>query len=394
MRTSLLNQPDDCQLAARLNELLEKPEFSKFEALVGFAVSSGVRQLQPRLEGLLVRNGTIRIIVGVSNKVTTVEGLQLLLELAHKGARVFVFHNDNQANPIFHPKLYLCEGKDRAVLIVGSNNLTGKGLASNYEISLMQDLDLKNQADVQLIESAGKIIDRYCDVAGGFSHILDDKFLLELQAEGYLGSELLGTNQPETSGEADSTTVTTAARKKLFASKAVPQPAIPKPVGVKPPAPRTTAGVAAKTAAPAGRGPILWEKKLAKSDVQSQTGHPTGVVRLTQAKWRVDGELINWITYFRRELFGRFPWRTAKNHPFVEETDVAFDITVSRVTLGVRRLRISDKPSGEAGQGNYTSSLHWGDLAEDIRKAKLAGKHLRLYGPAAGTSEPFFIEIA
>lgn len=221
MRTSLLNQPDDCQLAARLNELLEKPEFSKFEALVGFAVSSGVRQLQPRLEGLLVRKGTIRIVVGVSNKVTTVEGLQLLLELVHKGAKVFVFHNDNQANPIFHPKLYLCEGKDRAVLIVGSNNLTGKGLASNYEISLMQDLDLKNPADFELIESTGKIIDRYCDVAGGFSHVLNDKFLLELEAEGYLGSELLGTNRPETSGETDGTTVTTVPRKKLFASKAV-----------------------------------------------------------------------------------------------------------------------------------------------------------------------------
>jgi len=191
------------------------------------------------LEGLLVRQGAIRIVVGVSNKVTTVEGLQLLLELAHKGAKVFVFHNDDHANPIFHPKLYLCGGKDRAILIVGSNNLTGKGLASNYEMSLMQDLDLKNQTDVELVEFAGKIIERYCDVAGGFSHVLDDKFLRELQAEGYLGSELLGTNKPETSGESDVAGAATAPRKKLFASKAVPQPAIPKPIAAKPPGPQT-----------------------------------------------------------------------------------------------------------------------------------------------------------
>jgi len=81
-------------------------------------------------------------------------------------------------------------------------------------------------------------------------------------------------------------------------------------------------------------------------------------------------------------------------HPFVEETEVPFDITISGVNLGVRKLKVSDKPSGEAGEGNYTSSLHWGDLGEDIRKAKLAGRTLKLYGPAAGTTEPFFIEIA
>jgi hypothetical protein len=128
--------------------------------------------------------------------------------------------------------------------------------------------------------------------------------------------------------------------------------------------------------------------------VQSQEGHPTYVVRLTQAKWKVAGELIDWTTYFRKDVFGGFKWKTAKTQPFVEETEVKFDMTVLGNHIGVRGLKLSDKQSGKADQSNYTSSLHWGDLADTIRKANLAGKTLKLYGPPTGSNEPFVIEIS
>jgi HKD family nuclease len=78
-----------------------------------------------------------------------------------KGANVFIFHNNDYSNPIFHPKLYLCLGDHTGVLIVGSNNLTGKGLTGNYEISLMQELDLRKQTDFELMKSAEKVIDTF-----------------------------------------------------------------------------------------------------------------------------------------------------------------------------------------------------------------------------------------
>lgn len=386
MSTFLLNQPDDGRLSSLLKELLAKPELSEFDALVAFAVSSGVRQVQAELESLLKRGGAVRIVVGVSNKVTSVEGLTLLLGLVHKGANVFVFHNDDWGNPIFHPKLYLCKGKDAGVLIVGSNNMTGKGLAGNYEVSLVHELDLRNETDARLVDSSAKLMQSYCDVAGGFSHVLDAGFLRELEAAGYLGSEARGTNRPESSGEGESAEAKPP-RKKLFASRAVPQPPVPKPA-----ASRVAAGLAAVPIG--GRGPVLWAKKLAKSDAQSQKGHPTGVVRLTQAKWEIDGKIINQITYFKRDLFGAFPWTTIKAHPLVDATEVQFDITILGSSIGVHTLKVSDKPSGEADQGNYTSSLHWGELADDIRKARLAGRTLRLYGPPEGSIEPFFLDIS
>ncbi len=398
MSVHLLNQPDDCQLADSLRSLLNKTETLKFDALVAFAVSSGIQELHQELETFLGRGGSVRIVVGVSNRVTTVEALKLLLDLGRKGAKVFVFHNDHSANPIFHPKLYLFQGKSGAVLIVGSNNMTGKGLVSNYEISLMVEPDFEKQEAAEFVASVEKIIEKYCDIRGGLAHALDEKFLGELQAEEYLGSEQDEASKPETSGESELAATAVAPRKKLFASKAVPhgrKAAASK--AIVPPGRSAVAAapVAARApATPGRRGPIVWKKRLAPSDVQSQTGHPTGVVRLTQAKWRVGNKLIDWTTYFRKNLFGGFNWRTAKQKPFVEETEIKFDISILGVNIGVQTLKISDKPSGQAGQSNYTSSLHWGSLGYSIRKAKLTGRTLRLYGPPAASTEPFFIEIS
>lgn len=402
MPANLLNQPDDIQLADDLRNLLGQEQYDKFDALVAFAVSSGVLELQEALESLLGRGGSIRIVVGVSRKVTSVEGLKLLFELVQKGAEVFIFHNDTSGNPIFHPKLYLCRGDKSAVLIVGSNNLTGKGLVGNYELSIAHELDPNSGPDADLLASALKTIDKYCEVSGGFSHALDQKFIEELEAEGYIGSEARGTNKPETSGEEDDESGASGSKgepkKKLFASKSVPQSkkrgAAPGKGAATPPLKPPAAAAAPSAGAVGARGPLLWEKTLTPTDAQRQPGHVTSEVRLTQAGWKVGGKMIDQRTYFRKTLFGGFNWNKTKTRPYVrEQAPVRFDITLLGKNIGVHRLLVSDKPSGEAGQGNYTSALHWGNLRATIRAANVQGKTLKLYGPPQGSTEPFFIEI-
>lgn len=146
-------------------------------------------------------------------------------------------------------------------------------------------------------------------------------------------------------------------------------------------------------ATPAAHGPLLWTKRLAASDVQQQTGHPTGGVRLTQARFKVKGKTINQTTYFRHNLFKKFSWSIKKQRPKVEETLVGVNVAILGKSYGVQQLAISDKPSGEAGQGNYTSLLHWGSLGDTVKGLPLVGKTLRLYAPPEGNTEPFFIEI-
>ena len=397
MSARLLNQPDDQQIGAILTQILADRAIVRFESLVAFAVSSGVQELQAALESVLAHGGTVRIVVGVSNRVTTVEGLRLLLGLVQKGAKVFVFHNDNAANPIYHPKLYLCLRKDGGALIVGSSNMTGKGLVGNYEVSLLEELNLANKPDSELLASAEQIIEKYCNVATGFAHVLDEKFLQELDEAGYLGSEARATNKPETSSETDVAAAPATPRKKLFASKGVPQAASGKgpaaraaqPQPAQPPVP-AAAIVAAR------KGPLLWEKTLQISDTgQARPGsNPTGGVRLTQARFRVGGRIINQTTYFRNQVFQNQNWqRVSQRVPFRERARVRFHVEVNGRSLGDHVLEVSHKPSGEAGQGNYTDQIHWGSLSSTIRRARVAGRRLRLFGPAPGTTEPFFIEI-
>ena len=143
-------------------------------------------------------------------------------------------------------------------------------------------------------------------------------------------------------------------------------------------------------------GPLLWKKTdLPASDVQSAKlgTHPTGGLRLTQASWEVDGGTIDQTEYFREIPFGGFDWRLERTSPRVEVTKVLFNVRIMGNDAGQYLLQIRHKPSGEAGQGNYTTSLSWGELGEVIRDSDLKGKTFSLHAPAKRQKEPFYIEI-
>jgi hypothetical protein len=90
-------------------------------------------------------------------------------------------------------------------------------------------------------------------------------------------------------------------------------------------------------------------------------------------------------------LFGRFTW--ASKNPKVEEAVVSFDVTMLGKSFGVRNLTVSHKPSGEAGQHNYTTGLQWGELMPETRADNLTGRTIRIYDPPASATVPFYIEI-
>lgn len=140
-------------------------------------------------------------------------------------------------------------------------------------------------------------------------------------------------------------------------------------------------------------GDVIWRKRLVPSDVQSQTGNPTGGVRLTQAQFVTPaGARIDQTTYFRNTVFGGLPWTVGRRHPYREDASAWFRLRVRGQDWGVHQLRISHKPSGESGQNNYTTILHWGDLGGRVADASLAGVLLTLHAPAS-KGDPYLIEI-
>jgi hypothetical protein len=78
---------------------------------------------------------------------------------------------------------------------------------------------------------------------------------------------------------------------------------------------------------------------------------------------------------------------------YSERANADFAIYILGISYGTHNLMISHKPSGEAGQHNYTTILHWGELVQTIRQLNLNGRTFSLYAPPLGQAEPFTIEI-
>jgi hypothetical protein len=143
------------------------------------------------------------------------------------------------------------------------------------------------------------------------------------------------------------------------------------------------------------KGKLLWRiATLPASSVQRQAGNPTGGLRLVQAGFTIGGRVIDQTTYFRHSAFGVLSWRVGKQRPRREDAEADFDVRLLGTDYGTHRLRISHKPSGEAGQNNYTTILHWSSLATLLRtKINLTGRTLEICSPA-NVGDPFSLVVS
>lgn len=177
-----------------------------------------------------------------------------------------------------------------------------------------------------------------------------------------------------------------------------PKLAAPKP---KKTSTSSTASPSATTTPPASatgpltKGPLLWEKRLTSTDAQKVTGNPTGCVKLAQAKFLdpATGLKINWKVYFRHTAFAGLTWAPTGRIHAEEEADIIFEVSISGTNLGQRKLKVIHKPSGEAGQSNVPTQLHWGQLRPEVMASDFTDNLLRIYAPAPGTNSPYFLEL-
>lgn len=111
---------------------------------VAFINESGVKQIEAQL---MANTACVTVFAGIRNDTTSYQGLVRLHDIVNRlytvdtGARAF----------IFHPKLFLVRGKERARLLVGSANLTLAGLNRNIEAGMLLDFDLTDDDDRALI---------------------------------------------------------------------------------------------------------------------------------------------------------------------------------------------------------------------------------------------------
>jgi len=126
------NLEKNTSVANEIIQALNSQDFNSFKGLIAFASYGGTSALT---EHIMTAKGHLRnfkIVVGIDNFVTSKEALE---EILSWDVESYIYHS-NSVN-IFHPKIYLFEGKDKVSLIIGSNNLTEFGLVKNIEASVL-----------------------------------------------------------------------------------------------------------------------------------------------------------------------------------------------------------------------------------------------------------------
>lgn len=391
MRTSIVAQPQ-VQLGAEITHLLRTQRLEDIVMVSAFVGLGTILRLREDLLGQVARGCSLRLIVGIDLGGTSRDVLD---ELLRWPCEVFVYHNAIPRST-FHPKMYLFRGRTAATLFIGSNNLTDGGLYTNYELATRHDFVFP--ADRQDFDAMAASLASFTQPSGINVQRLTADLIQALVAHHVLPTEAQARQRGD---QGAALPIAPGTPPYPFGPVAVPMPPL-LPVGLRDtvPVPTRVTLPAAATAAVAPRpsGVLVWSKVLPASDAL-QVGPGTkhvGGVRLTQARSEeVLGGAIDQTSYFR-QLFNDYHWETETGRNRRADQEHAFvpmRFIVRGQDFGVHDFEISHKPSGEAGQANYTTILRWGkDLTPIIKANHLEGTTLNLYE----TSDPavrFLIDI-
>lgn len=376
----------------KLIEFLSQKSFHSFMGISAFASQVGISGFSKHIKAAKKHLRTITIVTGVDQKGTSKEALEALLKL---DINAYVFYQPSIT--IFHPKIYLFEGEDKSELIIGSSNLTAQGLFTNVETSILVSIDNSIEADRKIVEQLKEYFKGIFDFSDPNLKKLSKKIIAELVKAKVVPTEAerkAAQDKAEKVERKETENIISRIFPKRTIAK-IPSEFIGKRTASKKATVSKVETKETEISKPSAKGKLVWTRKqLPSSSVQaSGVGtNPTGGLRLVQDDFVVKGKKINQTKYFRDILFGKFNWKQIKKTPYVEVAIVPFEVTIKDKFVGKFDLEVRHKPSGEAGQHNYTTSISWGKLSETIRKAKLSGARLDLYAPK-GNSKSFQINI-
>jgi hypothetical protein len=373
----------------------------------------GLGRLREELGAFSARGGESRIILGIDEGGATRPGL---LGALRSFTEAYVFHD--RSGGTFHPKIYLAEGDTKAVLRVGSSNLTPGGLFFNDEASLEIEFDLPADANEAALVGVHEYIDHLLGDGEACKPLSEELIeqLVEDPRYRVSGTERRtrrtdvplppGAEEEDVTADDEGEEPAEEGVPPLFGTSTRHRSSIPglsagaraelaelekeedgATAGTPPvaPPPQPPAPPAAATPPSPGTppgGPTIvesWSKELSRADAQQPTSpgtNPTGVLRLSKA-----GHDINWRTWFRQLLYGSATWAaTTDSHGNPTETaTIPMEVSILGVSHGAVNVRVDHAPHREAGQHNVPTILHWGTtLGAILRATDYTGRKVSL----------------
>lgn len=181
----LMNQPFTGQLGNRLIELLNSPDYRTLNIVVAFAKNSGVLRIKDSLKRFRDRGGKVNVYVGVDLGGTSYEALTALLINTDS---LHVVHFEK--GQTFHAKIYQFLGDNKGLIVVGSHNLTGGGLWSNFESSVHITIDGSNENEGEILSGLGNYIGELTSLDNSFMPITSQDDIETLLQNSYIFKEV------------------------------------------------------------------------------------------------------------------------------------------------------------------------------------------------------------
>ncbi|MBK8371992.1 MAG: phospholipase D family protein [Saprospiraceae bacterium] len=388
-----------------LIKYLNRKDFHSFTGITAFASEAGIFGLSGHIQTAKTFFENLNLIVGIDQAGTSKEALEEILNL---NINSYIFYQ-NEA-PIFHPKIYLFEGDVEIKLIVGSSNLTGKGLFSNVESSLLIEFDITDTEGIALLTNLKSYFNTLFDFSDNNLFKISQAVINDFNSRGIVPdeSERKRIYNVKRSSAVPTTTTpntntfpvpsrNTARIPAVFLKKslgAIGVSAIQQPSTIITPQPVQSAVIVQPIATPPQPRLLVWQKlSLSRSDAQIVPAgtNGTGNLKLSQARFRLNGLLINHNTYFRNQVFQNLNWaKTKPTSATYEETICNFDITILGTSYGIQPIKLSYDPIRISNQANTPSWLHWGNtIMTLLQQTNVTGRTLNLYQ----TGQDFAIDI-
>jgi len=387
-----------------LIKYLNQQDFHSFTGISAFASEAGIFGLSGHIQTAKNVFKNLSLIVGIDQEGTSKEALEEILNL-NIGSYIFY---QNEA-PIFHPKIYLFEGDKEIKLIVGSSNLTGRGLFTNVESSLLLEFDIMDKEGAALMINLKTYYKSLFDFSDSNLFKLSKAVIDDFNAMGIVPDEserrrIYNTKKisatPAATPNISIITVPRRTTARIPANFPVKPRAATTGSIIQPPSTIVTP-VTVQPAVIIQPLPVIqqsrvlvWQKlSLSQSDAQHvPTGTAiTGNLKLSQARFKLNGVLINHNTYFRNQVFQNLSWaKTKATSATYEETICNFDVTILGTSYGIQLLKLSFDPVRISNQANTPSWLHWGNaLMSILHQINVTGHTLNLYQ----SGQSFSIEI-
>lgn len=205
----LMNQPFSGQLGNRLIELLGSPDYHTLNIAVAFAKNSGVLRIKDAFERFRERGGIVNVYVGVDLGGTSYEALTALLLYTDS---LNVVHSER--GQTFHSKIYQFSGKNNGLLVVGSHNLTGGGLWTNFESSVHIPTDGANANEMAVRRELDDYFQGLASLKDSFMSITTQDEIDKLLQNDYVIKEVADHVRRAKAAKQDGT------RKRLFGNGA------------------------------------------------------------------------------------------------------------------------------------------------------------------------------